>query len=85
MSTEYTIHPIPTDISGVEVLPGVTSFLRSAFIALQATVVLIDSNLIESTSNVLSAHESTIVMSLDTSATVLYTSLGFGLCVNDLK
>ena len=65
---------------GVEVLPGVTSFLRSAFIASEAIVVLIDSNLIESISNVLSVQESTVVMSLDTSATVLYTSLGFRLC-----
>ena len=59
---------------GVEVLLGVTSFLRSAFIASKAIVVLIDSNLIESISNVLSTNESTIVMSLNTSTTVLYTS-----------
>ena len=70
---------------GVEVLPGVTLFLSNAFIAPEAIVVLIDSNSIESISNVLSVNESTIVMSLDTSATVLYTSLGFGLYENDLK
>ena len=70
---------------GVEVLPGVTLFLSNAFIAPEAIVVLIDSNLIESISNVLSVKESTIVMSLDTSATVLRTSLGFGLCENDLN
>ena len=70
---------------GVELLPGVTSFLSSAFIAPEAIVVLIDSNSIESISNVLSVKESKIVMSLITSATVLYTSLGFGLCENYLK
>ena len=56
---------------GVEVLPGVTSFLSNAFIAPEPIVVLIDSNSIESISNVLSVNESTIVMSLYTSATVL--------------
>ena len=70
---------------GVDVLPGVTSFLKSAFIAQEAIIVLIDSRSIESMSNVLSNNKSTIVMSLETSATVLYTSLGFGLCKKRLK
>ena len=69
---------------GVDVLPGVTSFL-STFIAPKAIVVLIDSRSIESMSNVLSYNKSTTVMSLDTSATILYTSFGFGICENDLK
>ena len=41
---------------GVEVLPGVTLFLSNAFIAPEAIVVLIDSNSIESISNVLSVN-----------------------------
>ena len=69
---------------GVDVLPGVTLFWRSAFIAPKAMVVLIDYRSIESIFNVLSDNESTIVMSLDTSATVLYTAFGFGICENDL-
>ena len=70
---------------GVDVLPGVTSFLRSAFIPPKAMVVLIDFRSIESISNVLFDNDSTIVMSPNTSATVLYTVHSFGLCEKDLK
>ena len=71
--------------SGVDIFPGVTSFLRTTFIAPKATVVLIDSGSIESISNVLSNNKATIGISLNTSATVLYTAFGFGLCENDLN
>ena len=72
----------------VDVLQGVTSFLRRAFIALEAIVVLIE--LIEfsstvSTFNVLLDNKSTSVMSPDTSATVLCTSYGLGLWIRALS
>ena len=52
--------------------------MRSAFIAPEAMVVLIEYRSIVSISNVLSESASTIVMSLETSPNVLYTSFGLG-------
>ena len=63
---------------GVDILPGVTSFLRRAFIALEVIVVLIEFNSTVSTSNVLSDNKSKIVMSANTSATVFTHPFSWG-------
>ena len=63
---------------GVDVLPGVITLTRRAFIAPETIIVLIKLISSVSISNVLSLKESTIVRSWLTSATILYTSILFG-------
>ena len=72
---------------GVDVLPGVTAFVRSAFIAPDTIIVLVETEFksIDSISSALSDKDSTIVMSAETSFNVLNLSLGFGLSEKDLK